>query len=130
MRSKQRRHQRYSETLSTEKENDQKGRRQDRRHHRRHRRNWVGYGKAIRQGGCVRLHHGRRQKELDEAVKAIGSNISSVQGDVAKLTDLDRLYETVAEVKGRITFSLTLMVADRWTASGAFRFIHYPTNGY
>src|SRR5712675_3273336 len=45
---------------------------------------------------------GRRQKELDEAVKAIGSNVSGVQGDVAKLADLDRLYETVSKVKGRI----------------------------
>jgi NAD(P)-dependent dehydrogenase (short-subunit alcohol dehydrogenase family) len=45
---------------------------------------------------------GRRKKELDEAVKTIGSNVSGVQGDVAKLSDLDRLYETVARVKGRI----------------------------
>src|ERR1700728_3729752 len=45
---------------------------------------------------------GRRQKELDEAVKTIGSNVSGVQGDVTKLADLDRLYETVARVKGRI----------------------------
>jgi NAD(P)-dependent dehydrogenase (short-subunit alcohol dehydrogenase family) len=45
---------------------------------------------------------GRRRKELDEAVKTIGSNVTGVQGDVAKLADLDRLYETVAEVKGRI----------------------------
>jgi len=45
---------------------------------------------------------GRRQKELDEAVKAIGSNVSGVQGDVAELADLDRLYDTVGRVKGRI----------------------------
>jgi NADP-dependent 3-hydroxy acid dehydrogenase YdfG len=45
---------------------------------------------------------GRRQKELDDAVRAIGSNVRGVQGDVAKLADLDRLYETVAKVKGRI----------------------------
>src|SRR2546421_10994795 len=45
---------------------------------------------------------GRRPKELDEAVKAIGANVSGVQGDVAQLADLDRLYETVAKVKGRI----------------------------
>src|ERR1700723_4229246 len=45
---------------------------------------------------------GRRQKELDKAVKTIGSNVTSVQGDVAKLADLDRLYETVGKVKGRI----------------------------
>src|SRR6202167_5742180 len=45
---------------------------------------------------------GRRQKELNEAVKGIGSNVSGIQGDVAKLNDLDRLYETVSKVKGRI----------------------------
>jgi NAD(P)-dependent dehydrogenase (short-subunit alcohol dehydrogenase family) len=44
---------------------------------------------------------GRRQKELDEAVKEIGSNVSGVRGDVAKLADLDRLYEVV-KAKGRI----------------------------
>src|ERR1700683_2116728 len=44
---------------------------------------------------------GRRQKELDEAVKTIASNVTGVQGDITKLTDLDRLYETVA-TKGRI----------------------------
>jgi NAD(P)-dependent dehydrogenase (short-subunit alcohol dehydrogenase family) len=44
---------------------------------------------------------GRRQKKLDEAVKAIGTNVSAVQGDVARLADLDRLYETVSK-KGRI----------------------------
>src|SRR3982074_2070831 len=44
----------------------------------------------------------RREKELDEAVTAIGSNVTGVQGDVAKLTDLDRLYETVAKAKGQL----------------------------
>jgi NAD(P)-dependent dehydrogenase (short-subunit alcohol dehydrogenase family) len=44
---------------------------------------------------------GRRQKELDQAVREIGSNVTGVQGDVAALTDLDRLYETV-KTKGRI----------------------------
>src|SRR6267378_6815664 len=45
---------------------------------------------------------GRRRKELDEAVKAIGRNVTGVQGDVAQLADLDRLYETVSKVRGRI----------------------------
>jgi NAD(P)-dependent dehydrogenase (short-subunit alcohol dehydrogenase family) len=44
---------------------------------------------------------GRRQKELDEAVKAIGQNVTGVQGDVAKLADVDRLYEIV-KANGRI----------------------------
>ena len=46
---------------------------------------------------------GRRQKELDDAVTAIGRNVAGVQGDrVSNLADLDRLYETVSRVKGRI----------------------------
>jgi NAD(P)-dependent dehydrogenase (short-subunit alcohol dehydrogenase family) len=38
---------------------------------------------------------------FDEAVQAIGNNVCGVQGDVAKLADLDRLYQTVG-AKGRI----------------------------
>ncbi len=45
---------------------------------------------------------GRRQAELDAAVKAIGNNVTGVQGDVANLADLDRLYDTVKAQKGRV----------------------------
>ena len=44
---------------------------------------------------------GRRQAELDKAVAEIGSNVTGVKADIAKLDDLDRLYETVAK-KGKI----------------------------
>ena len=54
----------------------------------------------VKEGAYVFIT-GRRPKELDEAVKAIGSNVTGVQGDVAKLADLDRLYETIAK-KGRL----------------------------
>ncbi len=45
---------------------------------------------------------GRRQAELDAAVKSVGSNIVGVQGDIANLADLDRLYATVKAAKGRL----------------------------
>jgi NAD(P)-dependent dehydrogenase (short-subunit alcohol dehydrogenase family) len=45
---------------------------------------------------------GRRQKPLDDAVKAIGRNVTGVQGDASNLADLDRLYATVKKEKGRI----------------------------
>jgi len=45
---------------------------------------------------------GRRQAELDRAVKEIGRNVTGVQGDASKLADLDRLYATVKKEKGRI----------------------------
>src|ERR1700721_2713051 len=57
--------------------------------------------KLFVQEGAYVFITGRRRKELDEAVKAIGSNVSGVQGDVTKLADLDRLYETV-QAHGRI----------------------------
>ncbi len=45
---------------------------------------------------------GRRQSELDAAVKKIGKNVTAVQGDISSLADLDRLYAKVKEQKGRI----------------------------
>ena len=54
---------------------------------------------------------GRRQSELDAAVRQIGKNnnnnnsnntVTGVQGDVSNLADLDRLYATVKEQKGHI----------------------------
>src|ERR1700682_6007092 len=45
---------------------------------------------------------GRRQEELDKAVKLIGSGVTAVQGDVSQLDDLDRLFATVRAKKGRI----------------------------
>ena len=45
---------------------------------------------------------GRRQSELDEAVKEIGDNAIGVQGDVSNLADLDRLYGTVKQQKDQI----------------------------
>ena len=45
---------------------------------------------------------GRRQSELDTAVRQIGRNVTAVQGDVSNLADLDRLYATVQQQHGRI----------------------------
>ena len=46
---------------------------------------------------------GRRQKELDEAVKAIGTNVSGVQGDVVQLADLDRVLEGETRSRRSVT---------------------------
>lgn len=45
---------------------------------------------------------GRREKELQEAAAAIGSNVTTVTGDVTRLDDLDRLYAVVKETHGHI----------------------------
>src|SRR5713226_6166756 len=58
---------------------------------------------------------GRRKTELDAAVAEIGRNVTAVQGDVSKLADLDRLYATVKELKGRID----VLFANAGIAEGA-----------
>lgn len=45
---------------------------------------------------------GRRQTELDAAVKHLGASATGVQGDVSKLSDLDRLFATIKEQTGRL----------------------------
>ena len=59
---------------------------------------------------------GRRQKELDEAVKAIGKNVRGVKCDSANLPDLDMLFEIVKKEKG----SIDILYAS--AGVGAFEF--------
>ena len=64
----------------------------------------IGLATAQRfvQEGAFVFISGCREDELDKAVKKIGKNVMGVQGDVSNLADLDRLYETVKQQKGRI----------------------------
>src|SRR5271155_5472575 len=45
---------------------------------------------------------GRRQSELDTAVKLLGSQATGVKGDVSKLADLDSLYAVIRREKGNL----------------------------
>lgn len=45
---------------------------------------------------------GRRKDALDAAVAEIGKNVTAVQGDVASLTDLDKLYDAVLKQNRKI----------------------------
>jgi len=66
----------------------------------------VGIGlaaaKLFAKEGAYVFITGRRQEETNDATSAIGSNVFGVQGDVAQMADLDRLYETISREKGRI----------------------------
>src|SRR4030095_16268083 len=55
----------------------------------------------INEGAYV-LITGRREPELAQAVKEIGSNATAVQGDVANLADLDRLFAQIKREKGKL----------------------------
>jgi NAD(P)-dependent dehydrogenase (short-subunit alcohol dehydrogenase family) len=45
---------------------------------------------------------GRRQEELDAAVKKIGGKAVGVRGDVTNMADLDKLYEVIKAKAGRL----------------------------
>jgi NAD(P)-dependent dehydrogenase (short-subunit alcohol dehydrogenase family) len=55
----------------------------------------------VQEGAFVYIF-GRRQRELEEAAAVIGKNVATVQGDVQKSGDLDRLFAKVSHEKHRI----------------------------
>lgn len=55
----------------------------------------------IEEGAFVFIF-GRRREALDAALAELGPNARAVQGDVAKLEDLDRLFEAVKAERGSI----------------------------
>lgn len=62
----------------------------------------LAIAKLFVEEGAYLFITGRRQRELDEAVKTLGDNVAGIQGDVANMADLDRLYENIGRAKGRI----------------------------
>jgi NAD(P)-dependent dehydrogenase (short-subunit alcohol dehydrogenase family) len=52
--------------------------------------------------GATVVVTGRRQPELDAAVKTIGRNASGVRGDIARLEELDVLEAAIKERHGRL----------------------------
>jgi len=68
---------------------------------------------------------GRRQAELDMAARKIGTNATAVQGDVAKLADLDRLYAVVKKEKGRIDILFANAGAGELAPLGAISEAHF-----
>lgn len=55
----------------------------------------------VKEGAFVYIT-GRRQAELDKAVRTIGANVKAVRADSANLADLDRLFAQIKQEKGRI----------------------------
>src|SRR6202030_3053070 len=69
----------------------------------------IGFATAKRfvDEGAYVFITGRRQKELDGAVKAIGGHGAGIRRGVSKLPALDRLYETV-----KTTGKMDVLVAN------------------
>ena len=68
---------------------------------------------------------GRRREELDAAAKHIGRNITAVQGDVANLADLDRLYDMVKREKRRVDVVVANAGGAEFAPLGQITEAHY-----
>jgi NAD(P)-dependent dehydrogenase (short-subunit alcohol dehydrogenase family) len=68
---------------------------------------------------------GRRQAELDAAVKQIGDGVTGVQGDTSNMADLDRLYATVKKQAGRIDVLFANAGGGEFAPLGAITEEHY-----
>jgi NAD(P)-dependent dehydrogenase (short-subunit alcohol dehydrogenase family) len=58
--------------------------------------------KRLQQEGARVAISGRSKQTLDEAVRTIGNGVVAVQSDVAKLTDIDKLFAEVSRKLGKI----------------------------
>lgn len=68
---------------------------------------------------------GRRQEELDSAVAAIGPSAKGIRGDIANLTDLDRLFEQIKREKGRIDILFANAGLGEFMPLGAITEAHF-----
>jgi NAD(P)-dependent dehydrogenase (short-subunit alcohol dehydrogenase family) len=55
----------------------------------------------VKEGAYIYIT-GRRQAELDKAVKTIGTQVKAIRADVSKLADLDQLFAQIRQEKGRL----------------------------
>jgi len=62
----------------------------------------LGIAKRFAAEGAKVAITGRSKTSLDKAVAEIGHGALGIQGDVSKLQDLDRIFETVHEKLGRV----------------------------
>ena len=76
--------------------------RQDCSHHRWQQRHRLGQRDRFAQEGAQVVIVGRRQEELDKALDLIGPHAIAIQGDIAKLDDLERIFAQIKATKGRI----------------------------
>jgi NAD(P)-dependent dehydrogenase (short-subunit alcohol dehydrogenase family) len=70
---------------------------------------------------------GRRQAELDAAVASIGSNVTAIQGDVAKIADLDRIYAQIGKEKGRVDIVFANAGISTFGVIGSITEEHYDS---
>ena len=81
--------------------------------------------KAFSAEGASVFVTGRRQETLDAAVRAIGGRVTGVRGDMASLTDIDRLYDAVQQQHAQIDVVFANAGGGEMVPLGAITEDHY-----
>ncbi|MGM4984355.1 SDR family oxidoreductase [Ensifer adhaerens] len=68
---------------------------------------------------------GRRSEQLDAAVREVGGSARGIQGDIANLGDLDRLYEIVKAEAGHLDILFANAGGGEFAPLGAITEEHY-----
>src|ERR1700756_25756 len=79
----------------------------------------------VKEGAYVYIT-GRRQSELDKAVKEIGgTQVKAVRADASSLTDLDKLFAQIKQEKGRLDVVFANAGGGTFAPLGAITEEHY-----
>lgn len=81
--------------------------------------------KRFAEEGAQVFMTGRRREQLDAAVSEVGRNARGVQGDIANLADLDRLYEIVKAEAGHLDIVFANAGGGEFAPMGAITEEHY-----
>jgi NAD(P)-dependent dehydrogenase (short-subunit alcohol dehydrogenase family) len=80
--------------------------------------------RLIEEGAFVFIT-GRRQDVLDNAAEALGPNARSVQADVTKPEDLDRVFDTIQKEKGHLDILVANAGVGEFVSLGEITEKHY-----
>lgn len=83
--------------------------------------------KAFAAEGASVFITGRRQEALDAALKQIGGTVTGVRGDMAKLADIDRLYDAVQQKHAQIDVVFANAGGGQMVPLGAITEEHYQS---
>lgn len=83
--------------------------------------------KAFSREGAAVFITGRRQDALDAAVEAIGGRVTGVQGDMADLADIDRLYDAVQQQHTQIDIVYANAGGGQFAPLGAITEEHFDS---
>ncbi len=68
---------------------------------------------------------GRRQAELDGAVKTIGAHVTAIQADSSNLADLDRVFAQIKQEKGRVDVLFANAGGGEFASIGSITEAHF-----